>query len=158
MPEAFATNVGPVLAEQLARVGIRATVAGVSWSLLSGRLDRQESPFFSVGWSCGGDASRAFDALLHTRDGGTYGVSNFGGYSNPELDRAIERAGAILQPGQRLASLHEAMRISLEDLPLIPLFNRKRTYGVDERIRFVPRLNGQVILREISWAGAHGAS
>jgi peptide/nickel transport system substrate-binding protein len=156
MPEAFATNVGPALAEQLARVGIRTTVVGLDWSRLSARLDRQESPFFSVGWSCNGDAAHIFDAVLHTRDGRSYGVSNFGGYSNPGLDRAIERAGTILQPSQRLEILQEAMKISLEDLPLIPLFNRKRTYGVDERLRFFPRLNGQVLLREISWAETDG--
>ena len=157
MPETFAKNVGPALAGQLARVGIRVKIASLGWSRLSARLDARESPFFSVGWSCNGDASHIFDALLHTRDGGSWGVSNFGGYSNAELDRTIERAGTLLQPSQRLEVLHQAMRISLEDLPLIPLFNRKRTYGIDERVRFLPRLNGQVLLREISWAGTRDA-
>jgi len=154
MADAYAKSVGPPLAEQLGRVGIRATVVGLDWSRLSSRLDRRESPFFSVGWSCNGDASHIFDAVLHTRDGGSYGISNFGAYGNPELDRVIERAGRILHPSLRLEALHEAMRIVLDDLPLIPLYNRRRTYGVDSRLRFVPRLNGQVLLREISWAGA----
>ncbi len=153
MAEAFAPNVGRVLSEQLARVGIRTTVVGLPWSVLSARLERGESPFFSVGWSCNGDASHLFDALLHTRQGRSWGVSNFGGYANPLLDEAIERAGAILSPSRRLEALHEAMRIALDDLPLIPLFNRRRTYGVDARLRFEPRLNGQVILRELSWGG-----
>ena len=43
--------------------------------------------------------------------------------------------------------------IVLDDLPLIPLFNRRRTYGVDARLRFQPRQNGQVLLRELSWGG-----
>ncbi len=153
MAEAFAPNVGRVLSEQLARVGIRTTVVGLPWSVLSARLERGESPFFSVGWSCNGDASHLFDALLHTRQGRSWGVSNFGGYANPLLDEAIERAGAILSPSRRLEALHEAMRIVLDDLPLIPLFNRRRTYGVDARLRFQPRLNGQVLLRELSWGG-----
>jgi peptide/nickel transport system substrate-binding protein len=154
MAEAFAPNVGRVLAEQLGRVGIRTTVVGLPWSALSARLERGESPFFSIGWSCNGDASHLFDALLHTREGRSWGVSNFGGYANPLLDEAIERAGAILSPSRRLEALHEAMRIVLDDLPLIPLFNRRRTYGVDARLRFEPRLNGQVILRELSWGEA----
>lgn len=158
MAEAFAPDVGRVLAGQLARVGIRTTVVGLPWPALSARLERGESPFFSVGWSCNGDASHLFDALLHTRQGRSWGVSNFGGYANPRLDEAIERAGAILSPSRRLEALHEAMRIVLDDLPLIPLFNRRRTYGVDARLRFEPRLNGQVILRELSWGGAPEAS
>lgn len=151
MAEAFAPSVGRVLAAQLARVGIRTTVASLPWHILSARLERGESPFFSVGWSCNGDASHLFDALLHTRQGRSWGVSNFGGYANPRLDEAVERAGAILSPARRLDALHEAMRVVLEDLPLIPLFNRRRTYGVDARLEFRPRLNGQVILRELSW-------
>ncbi len=154
VPEAFAPSVGRVLTEQLARVGIRTTVVGLPWSALSARLEQRESPFFSIGWSCNGDASHLFDALLHTRQGRSRGVSNFGGYANPRLDAAIERAGGILSPARRLEALHEAMRIALDDLPLIPLFNRRRTYGVDARLRFEPRLNGQVILRELSWGGA----
>lgn len=154
MAEAFAPNVGRVLAEQLGRVGIRTTVVGLPWERLSARLERGESPFFSIGWSCNGDASHLFDALLHTREGRSWGVSNFGGYANPRLDEAIEQAGAILSPSRRLDALHEAMRIVIDDLPLIPLFNRRRTYGVDARLRFQPRLNGQVILRELSWGEA----
>ena len=157
MPEAFAESVGAPLAEQLRRVGVRPKVEGLSWPRLAERLHRRESPFFSVGWSCNGDASHIFEALLHTRVGESYGASNFGDYSNPDLDRVVERASTILSPGPRAEVLHEAMRIALEDLPLIPIYNRKRTYGVDARVRFVPRLNGQVILQEISWAGARPA-
>lgn len=151
MSEAFAPSVGPVLAEQLARVGVRLKVVGLEWHGLSERLERRESPFFSVGWSCNGDASSILEGLLHTRVPGGWGASNFGDYANPELDRAIERARAILDPERRLGALHEAMGIALDELPLVPLYNRKRTYAVDDRVRFVPRLNGQVLLREISW-------
>jgi ABC-type oligopeptide transport system substrate-binding subunit len=92
--------------------------------------------------------------MLHTARGPTYGSANFGGYSRPELDEAIERAGRTLEPGVRLNALHQAMRLSLEDLPLIPLYRRNRTYGVDDGIRFLPRQNGQVVLFELAWAGA----
>lgn len=152
LASSLAPSLGPPLAEQLARVGILVKVVGIEWQDLSDRLERRESPFFSIGWSCNGDASHILDGLLHTRREGSWGASNFGGYSNSGLDRAIERAGAILQPADRLVALHEAMGIALDDLPLIPLINRKRTYGVDERVRFEPRLNGQVLLRELSFS------
>ncbi len=154
MPKNVAAKVGAELSEQLARVGIRLEVFGLDWPVLSSRLDRGESPFFSVGWACFGDASDLLDAVLHTRSGSTLGSSNFGGYSNAALDEAIERAGRTMEPTHRVEALHDAMRLCLEELPLIPLYLRKRTYGVDERVRFVPRLNGQVVLSELSWAGS----
>lgn len=157
MPSSTASTVGPALAEQLARVGIALKVAGLPWPELSARLDRGESPFYSVGWACYGDASDLLDGVLHTRVPPSHGASNFGGYANAALDEAIERASRTMDPPRRLEALHEAMRICQEELPLIPLYRRKRTYGVDDRVRFVPRQNGQVVLAELSWAGERPA-
>lgn len=154
MPSSTASNVGPALAEQLARVGITLKVVGLPWPELSERLDRGESPFYAVGWACYGDASDLLDGVVHTRVPPSYGASNFGGYGNAALDEAIERAGRTMDPARRLDALHEAMRLCQEELPLIPLYRRKRTYGVAESVHFVPRQNGQVVLSELSWAGA----
>lgn len=152
MPKHSAGTVGKALAAQLGRVGIRLEVTGWEWRDFSGRLDRRESPFYNVGWACYGDASDLLDAMLHTRRPPAYGAANFGGYSSPEVDAAIERAGRSLDPSVRLVELQRAMERSLEDLPLIPLYQRRRTYGVDERVRFQPRQNGQVLLSELAWA------
>jgi peptide/nickel transport system substrate-binding protein len=154
MSRAFAPAVGPPLERQLARVGIRVRVVGLDWARLSERLDRRESPFFSVGWSCNGDASHILEGLLHSHSPGSWGASNFGAWENRSFDRVVERARGILRPEERIEALHEAMLIALDELPLIPVYNRARTYGVDDRIRFEPRLNGQVLLREISWSDA----
>jgi peptide/nickel transport system substrate-binding protein len=151
MPTASVAKLGPMLTKQLARVGITLNTVPLEWRDLSSRLDRRESPFFTIGWACYGDASDLFEAMLHTRRGDAWGTANFGEYSNPQLDAVIELAGRTMEPAARLRALHEAMRLSLQDVPLIPLFQRKRTYGVDERLHFVPRQNGQVVLFELSW-------
>lgn len=157
MPSTYASGIGPALAAQLGRVGIRTTVRAYPWPELVARLTARASPSFVIGWACYGDASDILDAMLHSPDGKNYGASNFGGYANPLLDRAIEGAGAILLPQLRLVRLHEAMTIVREELPLIPLYNKGRSYGMAEAVVFQPRQNGQVILREVSWAGASPA-
>ncbi len=154
MPRTAAEKTGAILKRQLARVGIRLEVAGLEWSELSSHLDTGRSPFYSIGWACYGDASDLLDAMLHTKVGTTYGSANFGGYGNAAMDEAIERAGRILDPNTRLEALQQAMRTSLDELPLIPLYRRNRTYGADRSVRFVPRQNGQVKLFEISWTGS----
>lgn len=154
MPRTGAEKTGAILKRQLARVGIRLDVAGLEWSELSSHLDTGRSPFYSIGWACYGDASDLLDAMLHTRVGTTYGSANFGGYTSAAMDEVIERAGRILDPNTRLQALQQAMRTSLDELPLIPLYRRNRTYGVDGSVRFVPRQNGQVNLFEVSWTGA----
>jgi len=152
MPVGSGLRIAPILTKQLGRAGMRVTVRTMPWPELSARLEKRESPFYSLGWSCYGDASDLLDAMLHTRKGPSYGRSNFGNYSNPALDEAIERAGGILDPTARRTVLQEAMRMTIEDLPLIPLYHRQWTYGVDERLLFDLRQDGQVILSELAWA------
>lgn len=152
MPASVADRIGPVLTRQLARVGIGLRTVSLPWAELSSRLDRRASPFYYAGWACYGDASDLLDAVLHSRQGDAWGNSNFGDYSSPEMDAVVERAGRTLDSAARLGALHEAMSLSLEDLPLIPLFQRKRAFGVDERLLFDPRQNGQVVLFELAWS------
>lgn len=152
MSKAAANSTGQVIGRQLEKVGIRVRVVGLDWAELNSRLESQQSLFYMIGWSCSGDASDILEAVLHTPDG-TYGRSNFGGYSNKELDRLIEEASDILQPNARLRILQGAMRLSLDELPLIPLYRRSRAYGAHSGLGFEPRQDGQVVLFELSPPG-----
>jgi peptide/nickel transport system substrate-binding protein len=143
---------GRVVASQLGQVGIRVHVVGLDWPELSDRMDRQQSPFFKLGWSCSsGDASDLFDACLHTKDGTGLGTANMGGYSNRTLDGLIERAGKTMASRERIDLLHQAQRMIMEDLPLIPLYVRNRTFAFDGRLAFRPRQDGRIQLAELAW-------
>ncbi|MCU0606634.1 MAG: ABC transporter substrate-binding protein [Candidatus Edwardsbacteria bacterium] len=148
-----ADQIGAELSRQLSLVGIRLTVRGLDWPELSGRMDRRQSAFFLVGWSCSsGDASDLFDACLRTPDTLGHGSANWGGYRNPALDRLIERSGQTLDSRERIDLLHRAMRLTLEDMPLIPLYVRDRMYGRRAGLSFSPRQDGRIRLDELSWA------
>lgn len=150
------STLGSVMAQQLARAGIAVQLRGYDWPTLSARIDSGRSPFFMVSWSCSsGDASDFFESCLHTRDGTGYGTSNWGRYSNPQLDRLIEKCGRILDPRERIACLQRCTEMAWEDLPVIPLYVRKRTYGVCRSLSFVPRLDGRIRLQELSWLRPH---
>ena len=98
-----------------------------------------------MGWSnSSGDASDFNDACLHSRVKGKYGNANWGGYSNRELDKLIERSQSIIDSKERVTVLQQIMLKSLEDLPYIPLYVRNRTYGVSRRISFHPRQDGRI--------------
>lgn len=153
MSKTAADKVGTELTKELSLVGIALTVAGLDWPEFSARLDRQQSPFFLVGWSCSsGDASDLFDACLHTRDSLSRGSTNWGGYSNPALDRLIEQSGEVLDSRERMDLLHRSMRLALDDMPLIPLYVRNRTYGHRSGLVFQPRQDGRIKLDELAWA------
>ncbi len=144
---------GPIIKRQLKDVGIELNTVGFEWTGFSRRLKNKQSPFYQIGWSCSsGDASDLFDACLHTDDGENYGQANHSGYSRREVDDLIERSHQILDQKQRIDLLHRIQRKVLEDMPLIPLYIRSRTFGASRGIVFRPRQDARIILDEIEWA------
>lgn len=147
------TRSAPVIVEQLSRIGIKVRIKVMSWAKLSERILDQRSPFFFVGWSCSsGDASDFLDACLHSPDVRNYGSANWGGYRNREMDRLVEQIGSTLDNRRRIELMHQAMRLALEDMPLVPVYMRSRTYAYDRRLVFASRLDGSLGLADLRWS------
>lgn len=147
-----AATSGQIIARQLGRAGIRVKVVGMEWTGFTQRLKRQESPFFLIGWACSsGDASDLYDACLHSKTASGYGQANHTGYSNPAVDRLIERSNQILDQKERMGLLHRIQDAVMDDMPLVPLYIRNRGYGANRRLDFMPRQDARVKLAEISW-------
>jgi len=72
------------------------------------------------------------------------------GFSSPRLDRLIEEHTEIVQDTERLAHYQRLMEVAIEELPLVPLFTRTYLYGVSERLRWEPRLDGKLLVAEMS--------
>lgn len=152
MSQTAALRSGPHIASQLGRLGIIARVKSLPWEQMNGRLEQGISPFYLVGWSnSSGDASDLLEGCLHTREKGRFGTANYGGYSNPELDRLIEQCQSTIDGRERTGLLHRTMMLVHEDMPLIPLYIRNRTYGSSSSVSFEPRQDGRIKLFEISY-------
>ena len=153
MTMATALRSGPHIARQLGKMGIKVNIKAYDWQEMYERLDKGKSPFFLIGWSNNtGDASDFNEACLHTKDKGSYGNANWGGYSNRELDRLIENSQSIIDSKKRITVLHQIMLKALDDLPYIPLYVRSRTYGVSRQISFHPRQDGQINLFDMGYS------
>ncbi|HTY09101.1 MAG TPA: ABC transporter substrate-binding protein [Candidatus Edwardsbacteria bacterium] len=138
---------GP-LVQQLRRVGIRLTVAAVPWNQLYRKIDQGRSAFYRMGVACSfGDASEILNDLHTAR--GDYGHRNASGYSDPELDRLIEQADREFNTAQRQRMLQRAMRLAMNDLPMIPLFLREDCYGVSTALDWRPRADGMILAKDI---------
>jgi peptide/nickel transport system substrate-binding protein len=115
------------------------------------RLRTYSVPFYYGGLAAvTADASDVFDASAHTRVNG-YGATNYGAYSNPELDRLIEASGATMQQERRRGILQGCMRVLMQDVRMIPLYVRYDAYGIDERLGFEPRIDRSLPGLEMRW-------
>ncbi|MFJ7209174.1 ABC transporter substrate-binding protein [Streptomyces sp. NPDC098789] len=74
----------------------------------------------------------------------TGAFSNYGGWSDPAFDRAVDRAVGAYDPAEHAAANAEAQRIALKELPWLPLYTQpvsvflgKRITGVQPSIAYL---------------------
>jgi peptide/nickel transport system substrate-binding protein len=143
-------DLAQLVAKQWRRVGVELEIEGVPAADVD-RVAARGVPIYLLGWDCStGEASEAYEFLLHTPDE-RYGRGNYGGYSNRALDSIAEVNSAILDPQKRRRMLEEAASLVMHDLPILPLFVTEEIYGVRDGIRFRPRVDNLVRLAGVSF-------
>ncbi|WP_433549059.1 ABC transporter family substrate-binding protein [Streptomyces sp. CA-294286] len=111
------TRIAELIAEQWNRIGVRTDV--VPMSQLGSVLDRGDYDAVLFGWNA--NPVRVGPA----RDmWGTGGGMNYGGYSDPEVDRLIAEAGRTLDPTEAHALLNRADETMSRDAYVLPLYQR----------------------------------
>jgi peptide/nickel transport system substrate-binding protein len=134
----------------LAAIGVRVVPEELSWvDLLEGRRD-QRLGLFALSWTFDdGDAGTFLMASLHTRRGPNDFRSTNPGYSNATLDRLIE-AGLEARDTEAARKGYEAaVRLALQELPLIPLYQNYDLYAASSRVAFEPRIDGKLVARDM---------
>ena len=140
------------LVAQLAEVGIRVTPAARTWTEILGRLDEGKVPFHYAGFvSATGDASALLESTAYTRGRRAgFGELNHMGYSSAAVDALIDEARRTNDARARRRAFQECQRRLLEDLPLIPVLSPDDLHAVREEIRWEPRLDGRLLIAEMS--------
>jgi peptide/nickel transport system substrate-binding protein len=97
-----------------------------------------------------GDASEAFDDLIHTPEAGRrLGQANSGGYSNRDLDAAIERSAVELDVRARSEDLKHIMAVVHDERPIIPLDIEEDAYAIRPDYLWEPRDDSDIRAMEI---------
>ncbi len=147
---------GPLEAirDQLAEAGIQARLRPRPWGEMLGRLKAGQVDFYFGGLVADtGDASDVLDSAVHTPAAGLgYGDSNYWGYSSPRVDRALEAARQTRVIQDRRDALQRAMRLVMEELPLIPVQIPDDVYGAREGVTWTVRADGRVLARDVARA------
>lgn len=115
-------------------------------------IRREAGVLFLSRFGCsGGDGGELFDMAIHSPDDRKrFGTSNYGGFSDAELDRMIEASSTLLSAADRRAALQAISRRVMDRFVWIPLTVDQDAYGLDTRLRFLPRLDGHVRAWEVT--------
>ena len=150
-------KIATAVAAQLAKIGIRVEVRARPKARFFPEDEKGNFSFFLIGWTNpNGDGYGTFDNLLHTIDPEkNLGNSNFStNYSNAEVDRLTEAAASEFDPAARDELLSEAVRLTMADLPHIPLHYQMDIYAISDEVQWTPRRDTQVRGDEVGWAVA----
>lgn len=145
------------VARQLKEVGIDATVR-VRRKNETGAEDRlkyeagDSSMYFTATYGIDSSAQTDLGLFLHSRTKDqTWGIGNYGFYSNPKVDELIEQSANEPDGNKRLVAMKEAMRLAMfEDIAYVPLNTDGTGYAFGKAIFWTPRPDGRINAYEIN--------
>jgi peptide/nickel transport system substrate-binding protein len=111
------------IAQMWTRIGVQTTVEPMPFAAYAARAANLEFAFTMFGWASQTEAGYALVNVFNTfsRERLT-GSFNRSGYSNPALDALTARAMSTLDDASREAMLREGVRIAMEDVAIVPLY------------------------------------
>jgi peptide/nickel transport system substrate-binding protein len=135
----------------LARIGIRVAYRPLPFNSLLPKLLSGDTSMYVIGWTPATvEPEGVLLPLTHTRTRPGVGEYNFGDYSNPKVDGAIDQGRLEFDPARRRAIFTEAMLAIDGDAGFIPLIYRKTTWAMRKGVKAVIRPNDVLDLRMVN--------
>ena len=120
--------------EDLGKAGINMKLQVLEWNSFLKLLDEKKFEAVSLGWN-GGAVDVDPKQIWHSNSRGE-GGSNFIGYSNPEVDRLIDKGRMTLERKKRVEIFKKVYKKIAEDAPYVFLFNRVYDfYAIQGRVQ-----------------------
>ncbi|WP_407118007.1 ABC transporter substrate-binding protein [Bradyrhizobium sp. LMG 9283] len=135
------------IASMLTVIGIKSKVEALPASIFFRRAAGKGEPEFSAAMSIfgssSGDPIQSLIAIVESFDmERNHGVNNRGRYSNPKVDRLIERAQETFDDEERDKLVRQATALAVSDGGLIPIYFLKSNWGVSSKLQLSPRGDG----------------
>jgi len=121
---ANAVQIAEIMKSQLAEIGVDAEIQVMEWSAIQATWTAQtaetfDEPIFVMGLACyTRDADAAYNHLYTTSPDGTNTDSNYGFYSNAEVDALVAKAEKSVDPNERSAAYKRIAEIIYMEDPI----------------------------------------
>ena len=139
------------IAGMLSRVGIRANYRPLTFNVLLPKLLSGDTAMYVIGWTTATtEPEGALVPLVHSRNAPGVGEYNFGHYSNPKADAAIDKGRVEFDTAKRHAHFTEAMAAVDEDAGFIPILYRNITWAMRKNVKAIVRPNDILDLRFVN--------
>ncbi len=137
------------VAAQLTDVGFNVKVEIYEWSKYLDYLFAQENQPDMIFVSHDNvllDADRTFSGYYSCK-------GRVSSYCNDKVTELIEAGRTETDVDKRLEMYHEVVKLSHDDAAFLFLVNLENIYGLSDRLQWEPRLDGRILIKEITVAG-----
>ena len=125
-------EIAQAIAGQLAKVGIKTRFHTPEWGIFNDLHRAGKCPICFRGRGTVVDPDDFFNEYFET------GVSKRLSYSNAKFDRLIQQQRQIFDLEKRIPILQAAIKILLDDAPIVPLYNPIDIYAAKRRLVWKP--------------------
>ncbi|MBM3524550.1 MAG: ABC transporter substrate-binding protein, partial [Alphaproteobacteria bacterium] len=132
-----------------ARIGVRARVNAIPRAVYFPKTYNLDVSLYLIGINSPFlDSLYGASGVLETRTPGGGGTSNYGRYSNKEIDDLIAAARTEMDPVKREKQLNRIYQIEKEDVVFVPLHHQVIVYAMKSNVSMAQRSDNRV---EIRW-------
>jgi peptide/nickel transport system substrate-binding protein len=130
-----------VVAAQMVKGGFRVELISQEWALFWDKqgVNGGKLPFYYIGRGTLTDADTLYDQYFRT------GTTRRTNYSNPDLDKLVEEQQKTADQKKRVAILHQAGKMIMDEALFIPLYNLADIYGVARNVIWKVRPDEKVL-------------
>lgn len=142
------------VAQVFSQIGVKTDVSTMPFSVFETRLDgggnSEFSAFLLGNGAVTGDSLSGLISVIHSYDRNAMaGASNYGRYSNKEVDALIDKAALTNDEKARSRLQQDALKMALDDVAIIPLLHLNAAWAMKKNIAIKPRANGFTMATDI---------
>lgn len=144
-------RIAQAVALMLTRVGIKTKVDATTANVFFARRNKQEFSVYLAGWGATtGEASSPLKSLVASPspEKGA-GLTNHGGYSNPQVDTLLLTALATADDTRRETVLAQAMKVAMDDFAIIPLHHEVTSWILRKGLTYDGRADQCTLAQEV---------
>jgi len=112
-----------MIKEDCKKAGIDLELKLLEWNTFIKTIDERKMQLWAMAWG-GGDVEMDPKQIWHSSSA-EKGGSNYGSYSNPEVDKLIDQGRSELDAKKRTEIFKKAYTLIAEDVPYVFMFNKK---------------------------------
>lgn len=127
------------IASMWSRVGLSPKLDVAPRAVQSPKRTNGKTDVYTLGWATLPmlDAYSPLLQIFHTKEGNS-GVFNWGGWSYPELDMLVQKAGKELDTETRLGYETDALKIVKDNYIMLPLHQQPMAWAVSDTLAEMP--------------------